>query len=234
MTHHSKKYKSSACFTHTSSNNGWSGSLMKYSYSWNSMGYRHRTSFITTTPSHTPTSQRQETAVETMMTGQPINQTADSRQAPFNPSARGGGGSQSCAQCSRNFQLKENNRCSFKKNQLQTPNIILLHKFIASEYLENKNTFASPHRVSGRQTQRRVYIFLIYVLFPWWTPQSVRHCLGMSHKRSFQGIALEFCFRARGNRGLGFLFLKQGELSRNQIGGWRLYPITSCKSHHVK
>lgn len=86
----------------------------------------------------------------------------------------------------RRFGPKENNRCSFKekthtknKTQIQTPNIILLHNHMPVNSWRIRTFFASPHRASGRQTQRRVCIFLISVTFPWWTPESVRHCLGM-------------------------------------------------------
>lgn len=91
----------------------------------------------------------------------------------------------------RTFRLKENNRCSFKKknekkNKPTNPKHNFITKIHASEYLENKNIFASSHRVSGRRTERRIYIFLISITFPWWTPESVRHCLGMSHRGVFK------------------------------------------------
>lgn len=51
----------------------------------------------------------------------------------------------------RTFRLKENNRCSFKKKTTTNPKHNFITQIHASEYLENKNIFASPHRVSGRQ-----------------------------------------------------------------------------------
>lgn len=67
----------------------------------------------------------------------------------------------------------------------------------ASEYLENKNSFCQPSQgVWMTNTKRKIYIFVIDISFLWWMPESMSHCLGMSHRAVL--IAGAGCVWSRG------------------------------------
>lgn len=101
-----------------------------------------------------------------------------------------------CSAVWRTSPLKENNRCSFLK-KFPNPKHNIATQIHANEYLENKNGFCQPSQgVWMTNTKRRIYIFVIDISFLWWMPESMRHCLGMSHRAVL--IAGAGCVWSRG------------------------------------
>lgn len=110
----------------------------------------------------------------------------------------------------RTFRLKENNRCSFKKKQRQTPNIILLHKFMPVNIWRIRTFLPALTGCLEDSTKKGLHISNLYHIsmmnsrecetLPWYVPQ-----------RSFQGLLWVY-LEPGGNRGLGFPFPTQGDL----------------------